>query len=59
MLEVLDLDEFLPPFCLCGLQGCGLRLVAARWGRAEQAVVPLPGSTLHMLLHGCCPFKTS
>lgn len=70
MLEVLDLDEFLRPFCLCGASGLrapaggsthyplGSRLWG-NWGREEPAVVPLPGSTLHTLLHGCCPFKTS
>lgn len=70
MLEILDLDEFLRPLLLVWASGLqvlagggthyppGSRLWGS-WGWAEQAVVPLPGSTLHTLLHGCCPFETS
>lgn len=70
MLEILDLDEFLWPLLL--VWASGLRVPAGggthyllgsrlwgSWGCVEQAVVPLPGSTLHTLLHGCCPFETS
>lgn len=61
MLEALDLGEFLRPFCLCVLQGCGLRLLAAppslraadwlwgSWGwegQEGQVVLPLPRGAL-------------